>query len=379
MKIRELVLLGFIFVGSVACPASAAKAQGGAQTARPVKVGWIGPMTGGAAKYGAFQAALLAKEDINKAGGINGRPLELIMEDGKGDSKTAVSAAMKLINLDRVKYIVGGHCSPETLPVAPIAERNKVLLLAAITSSPKLTAAGDHVFRLTPVSLALADKVGEYAYDKLGIRSLSIIHEETDYARPVAEHLRDLFIARGGRVHDFVNYPPGETDFRAVLTRIKSHSPQGVFIGAQAPESAALIIQQLRDMGIKAQLFGNESTGHIVSAVGAAPELAEGIIFAEAAFNLNEPITRDFRRRYLEKFRLAELPYGIWTAEAYDAVMLLAKLIAECGDDVDRVKTCLYRVKDYHGASGRVGIDSNGDGVREYHVKQVRDGRTSSP
>lgn len=117
-------------------------------------------MTGPLSKYGALQSAQLAEEDINAAIGINGHPLQLIDEDGKGDLKTALTAAMKLVDSDGVKFILGGHCTPESLAIAPFLEREKVIMLAAITSTPKLTSAGDYIFRVTPVSLRAPELIG---------------------------------------------------------------------------------------------------------------------------------------------------------------------------------------------------------------------------
>ena len=94
----------------------------------PVTIGWIGSMTGPQQKWAAYEAAQIALEEINRQGGINGRPLRIIWEDGKGSGTAAAAAAQKLINVDHVKYILGGHCTPESLAIAPIAERAGVVM-----------------------------------------------------------------------------------------------------------------------------------------------------------------------------------------------------------------------------------------------------------
>ena len=104
------------------------------------------PLTGPAAKYRVHESALIAVEEINSSGGVNGKMIELIMEDGKCDGATAARAAQKLISIDKVKIILGGHCSTETLAIAPLAERNKVLLLASTSSSPAISGAGEYIF-----------------------------------------------------------------------------------------------------------------------------------------------------------------------------------------------------------------------------------------
>lgn len=346
----------------------------GAEEPGALKIGWIGAMTGPVAKYGAYQAALLAQDDINAAGGIKGRKLELVFEDGKCDPKTAVNAAMKLINVDKVHFIIGGHCTPESLPISSLAERNKTIMLAAITSSPKLSEAGDYIFRVTAVSTQGVDLQVPYAAQQLKLKRLAIISEETDYARPLAEHFQETFPATGGEVVAAESYTPGESDFRAILTKIKSKNPDAIYLGVQAPDRAVLILQQMRDLGIHVKIFGNEITGNAFQASGDKKDLFEGLIFPEPQIDWNAPATHDFVERFKKRFNV-ELPYGFWSAEAYDAVMLMAKVIGECGDDVEKVKACLYATKGYPGISGSVGIDTKGDGIRTYLLKIVENGQ----
>lgn len=346
------------------------------QPAAPIRIGWIGAMTGPIAKYGSFQSAQLAQEDINSAGGIEGRPIEIIFEDGKGDGRSAAAAAQKLIGIDRVRYIVGGHCSPESLAIAPIAERNKVLMLAAITSNPKLTTAGDHIFRLTAVSTRHAELLVPYAMGELGLKRFAIVYEETDYARPPAERFAELVREKGGNLVDLQSYNPGETDFRSILARLRTKSPQALYVGVQSPDSAVLLLRQLKELEVNVTLLGNEITGNTASDAAAAP-LFEGMIFAEPAFDLEQADTREFVARYKARFKVDSLPFGFWTAEAYDAVRLLSATIERCGEAVENVRHCLYQVKNYPGVSAPVTIDRNGDGVRIYVLKKVIAGKAT--
>jgi len=114
----------------------------------PIRVGWIGSLTGPALKYGSHNAAMLAEEVINARGGINGRKLQLVYEDARCEGKFAVGSLMKELNVDNLRLIVGGHCSPESSAMAPIAEKYGAVLLAATSSSPKLTGVSDNFFVL---------------------------------------------------------------------------------------------------------------------------------------------------------------------------------------------------------------------------------------
>ena len=343
----------------------------------PIKVGWIGGMTGPTAKYGSFQSAQLAEEVINANGGINGQPLKLIYEDGKANGAAAVAAANKLINFDKLKFIVGGHCTPESLPISSIIEKSKVLMLAAITSSPKLSDAGDYVFRVTAVSTSGVDLLVPLADKNSPSKKYAIIYELTDYAEPLAQHFRHKIEALLGKVVHFEGYLPGTTDFRTLLLRAKANGADSLYLSVQAPESAQLIFQQMQDLDLHLKAYGNEITANSVLAAQGKENLFEGLIFAEPEFDLQNPETHQFVDQFKERFNVSELPFGIWSAEAYDAVVLLAATIAKCGDDVDAVKACLYRVKDYRGASGLISIDKNGDGQRKYVLKKVLNGTIS--
>jgi branched-chain amino acid transport system substrate-binding protein len=352
-----------------------AHTQQAADVKEPLRIGWIGPMSGPTAKYGAYQAAMLAEADINAAGGIRGRPLKLIFQDGKASGRESVTAANYLINVEHVHYIVGGHCTPESLPISSVAERNKVLMMAAITSSPKLTPAGDYVFRVTAVNTQGVDKLLPYIQQHSLGKRFGVIYEETDYAEGLGEYFRQKAPSFGFEVATFDGYAPGEQDFRGILTRIKQARLDGLYISVQAPDAAVLIAQRMRELGINALILGNELTGNAAQLGAQTGTLFEGLIFAEPRFDRESPAVKALRLKFKEHFGAADLPYGIWTAEAYDAVRVMADAIGRCGDDVEKVKNCLYQTRSYPGVSGPIGFDENGDGTKSYVLKTVRQGQ----
>ena len=134
-----MILLCLIFAG---CTIT------GNVTKETIRIGAIGPFTGDAAVYGQSEknAIELAVQEINLDGGINGKKLEVIYEDGKCNGMDAATAAQKLINVDKVDIILGGVCSGETLAIAPLAEANEVLVFSSFSSSPDVTNAGDFIF-----------------------------------------------------------------------------------------------------------------------------------------------------------------------------------------------------------------------------------------
>ena len=149
----------------------------------PIVVGFISPLTGDAATYGepGQKVTQLAVAEINNAGGINGRELQVIYEDGKCNGKDAASAMQKLVNVDKVQAVLGGFCSGESLAAAPIANANKVLLFSPGSSSPDLTEAGPYFFRNYPSDESQGKVLAEVAYNTKEWKKVGVIQEQLDY------------------------------------------------------------------------------------------------------------------------------------------------------------------------------------------------------
>jgi branched-chain amino acid transport system substrate-binding protein len=145
----------------------------GVQPENSIKIGWISDLSSATSKYGAYEAGMLAVNEINSNGGINGKKIELIVEDGKCDTKEAITAINKLINIDGVKFVLGGHCTAESMAIAPIVEQNKIIMLAAITSTPLLSDAGDYIFRTSSISTVQSDLMAKAAIGK-GVKKLQL-------------------------------------------------------------------------------------------------------------------------------------------------------------------------------------------------------------
>ncbi len=344
----------------------------------PYKIGFVGAMTGPVAKYGSYEATKLAVDDINNSGGINGHQIQLIAEDGKCDSKAAVDAMNKLIDVDKVQIVLGGHCTPESLAIAPIAESKKVLMLASITTSPALSAytnKGGYVLRTSPVSVTQADIVSDYSYNKLNLKKMAVVYEQTDYARPIAEKMRDDFNKLGGNTVVFESYAPGTTDFRTILTKVKAQGADSIYLSAQSPDAALNFMQQVKELGLdNLKLFGND-VASIPANIQKQPALYEGFMTALPDFDTSTGKPKAFLDEYNAKYNTKELPYGVWTAECYDSVKIIADQISKNGMDIAKINAGLRSLTDYSGVSGTFSIGSNGDGIRHYSAKIVKDGK----
>ncbi len=334
-----------------------------------LKVGFIGPLTGDAAAYGLpIQKVLnLATEEINSQGGINGKALEIIYEDAKCTGKEAATAAQKLVNIDKVNYILGGLCSGETLGAAPVTEKGKVILFSAGSGSPDITNAGDYVFRNFPSDASSGSKVARTAYE-MGYETVSIIAENTDYAQAV----KNVFVnAYEGNVLTDESYDSEGMDFRTQILKMKSKNPDAIYVLSQTPAKFGIVLQQIDELGLDVPLFTNEfaAAGDILSDYG---EYIEGAIYAEPAFDENAPRAKALLDKLNAKYGdlTGSLP-PVYLATQYDAIYLMKEAMEAVGENPEDLKEYLYNVKDRKGTVGTLTIDSNGDPEFEYVVRVI--------
>lgn len=334
-----------------------------------IKVGWIGSITGPAAKYGAFNAALLARDEINASDGVAGRRLEIIFEDGKCDGKSAATAAKKLIDIDRVQYILGGHCTPESMAIAPIATQQKVVALAAITSSPKLSHFSDYFFRITPISTAEGELLAKYAVNARALKHFAVLFEETDYAAPQAESFIDTVKTLGGDISLSSSFNPGETDFRTILSRAKVAGIDALYVGTQSPDAAKLIYKQKEEINFLISVLANDVAGNTALSIKA--DSLKGLVFADLEFDIDRPEARHFVSAYISRYGKESLVHAPQAAEAYDIVKIFASQIEKCGESSEDLRQCLSNLDSFPGAAGTISINSNHDGVRGWSLKRV--------
>jgi branched-chain amino acid transport system substrate-binding protein len=341
----------------------------GAQSG-PIKVGFIGPLTGDAAGIGtnSKEAVELAVSEINKAGGINGRQLEVIYEDGLCNGKSAVSAATKLINIDQVSAIVGGECSSETLGIVPLVESAKVVILSPCSSAPSITSAGDYIFRNYPSDSYQGKESARFAYNELGAKKVASLYCLSDYCTAINDVFQEEYKKLGGTIVANEGYEQTSRDLRAQLTKIKAANPDVIyFIGYT--EGVVVGLKQAKELGITAQMLGGDAWDdpNLAKEAGSA---AEGSIYGMVA----SPLTEEFKAAMKEKTGKDDLT--ICSPQAYDAMNILAEVMKKVGTDSTAIKNALYKVQDYDGVSGVISFDANGDvSEAKYIFKIIRGGK----
>ncbi|MBI4438261.1 ABC transporter substrate-binding protein [Candidatus Uhrbacteria bacterium] len=350
-----LIALGFVYFS----------VTGGAGAS--LKIGVLTPLTGDEASYGtAMQRAYdLAVSEVNAAGGVNGKKIELVYEDSKCEGNAAATAAQKLVEVDGVEFILGGTCSGETLAAAPTTQQAHVLLLSPSATSPDITQAGDLVFRTYPSDDREAKLVAAYA-QSVNLQRAAIISQTTDFAQGVRAAFKASY---SGTVVFDETFDSGETDFRALITKMRVSNPQMVYVIPQSPAAGELILQQLSESWMNVAVFADNAMLDR-SAIAANPSLYEEVVMAEVALP-----TQGKAASLLAAY---EVMYGrapefvAFTASAYDSVFLLAEALARAGADAQAVADYFNnQVVDWPGALGTFNFDENGDAEVELTLMQA--------
>ncbi len=334
-----------------------------------IKIGFIGPLTGDAAGLGQNTRAgvELAVEQINEAGGINGRNLEVIFEDGMCNPKESTNAANKLVNVDKVPVIIGGLCSSETLAAAPIAESGKTVLFSSCSSNPDVTNAGDYVFRDYPCDSFQGKKAAEIAYADFETRNAAILYCLSDWCVGLDQIFKETFEGLGGTIVAEESYEQTSRDLRTQLTKIKATNPELIYFVGYT-EATIVGLKQIKELGIEATLLGGDAWDD-PKIPEEAGDSAEGILYIKPF----APLTEEFKAAMEVKTGTKDVT--ICTPQAYDAVYIVAEIMKKVGTDSEKIKDELYKVEGYEGVSGTITLDENGDlATASYILKVVTDG-----
>lgn len=336
-------------------------------SANTLKIGVLTPLTGDAASYGtAMQRAYdLAVSEVNAAGGVDGRQIKLVYEDAKCDGAAAAIATQKLVDVEGVKFILGGTCSGETLAAAQITQEARVLLLSPSATSPDITDAGDLVFRTYPSDALEATLIAEHATEN-GHARAAIISEATEFAQGVRIAFKASY---SGTVVFDETFDSGETDFQALITKLRAANPQMVYVNPQSPVAGELILKQMNAAGLNVAVYANNAMLNR-SAIAADASLYEEVVMAEVQLSADGKAAA-LSAAYETLYTNAP-EFAAFTASAYDAVYLLAEAIESVGADAEAVAGYFgYQVKDWPGAIGTFNFDENGDAEIELTLTQV--------
>jgi ABC-type branched-subunit amino acid transport system substrate-binding protein len=343
-----------------ACGTSTSNSPGG-----PINVGITGPFSGPYADPGSAirNAGQLAIDDINAAGGINGRKLVALPEDDACDAQTGVQAAQKLLN-QSIIAIVGGYCSGASIPESDTLHRNGDLpFITAASSNPKFTEQGyDNVFRMVSRDDQEAPADVSFMHDFLKASKIAIMHDNTTYAKGVADSAKQAAQAGGMTVTYFDAITPGQKDYTAALEKVATTSPDVLFYTGYYPEFG-LLAKEYVALKPPYKLDGDSATvdPSVIKVAGKAL-LDPGITFTtlpttEFIHNAqNDALAKEYQKRY------GTVP-GDYSSYEYDGMMALAQALKNNGGKTDSksLNIALHAVSIASGITGPIAFDSKGD------------------
>ena len=346
--------------------------QGKTGESKVVKIGAILVLTGPDAKAGqsARQGIEMAVEEINASGGVRGRTLQMIYEDDAGEPEKAVSAFRKLVNIDHVPAIIGPMASSCVLAVAPLAEKYKVVVLSPTASSPKITYAGDYIFRNTYSDAIEGAKTAEYAFKELHYTRAAILYINNDYGLGLKDAFAQKFQSLGGQVVLAEAYDPKSTDFRSLIAKVKQAKPDFLYLAGYS--EMGQILKQAYELGVRLPVMSCIMF-EISDIARVAGKAAEGVIYAYPSYDPEKgsEITVRFAQKFKAKYGTLPDPEA---AFSYDAVKILALAMERGGFSSEGIKNALYSIKDFEGVTGKTSFDKYGDVIKPVGFKMVKNG-----
>ena len=314
------------------------------QETGPFRIGVMESLTGPGETYGTVsnQAKQLAVDEINAAGGINGRMLELVVEDSKCNAQDAITAYRKLTDVDGIKIILGTSCSGAMLGAAPLAEADGVIMFSGLATNPDIAEAGDYIFRTSLNDAQLGVDMGNTMWDD-GVRSIASIAESTDYAEGVRSASTDRFLELGGTVEEEESFPSDTTDFRSQITKLLATDPDALLVAAQAEFTGGTIVKQARELGYDGPIYGDIVVVG-TTALEVAGDAATGVKAIITDLDPNNTKATEVVNNFRSKYDYVTLQW--YLGSAYDDVYITAECLKQTKDDqdADGMRDCLYDI-----------------------------------
>jgi len=313
--------------------------------------------------------AQLAIDTINAHGGVGGIKLALNIEDTRCEPKDGVSAFNKLTSIQSIKIILGEVCSSVTLAVAPLAEKNRILLISPASTNPKITSAGDFIFRVIPSDDLRGKVFAEYIFSDVNIKQMAILYINNEGGIGNRNSFKERFTQLGGQVVTEEAYPQNTTDLRAQITKIKNTNAKGVLV-VSYPQDTIIVLKQARELNLSIPLYFQTEAVEDSNVLREAGNTSDGVVYI-----LPAPATGGKADKFAESY---ENKYGkkpeLFAAEAYDIIELIAAAItANHGKEIsaELIRDYLYSVRNFQGASGSISFDKNGDVIKPMAIKRI--------
>jgi branched-chain amino acid transport system substrate-binding protein len=347
-----------------------------------IKVAILAPLSGPVPTFGVMtrDGALLAIEEWNAKGGVLNKKIAPVVEDSQCTPDPAVNAANKVIDQDKVKYIMGEVCSKASIPVSEIANAKKVVQISSTSTNPDVTVGKDgkvkdYVFRACFIDPFQGTVGAKFALDTLKAKNAFIMLDQAnDYVKGLAEFFEKAYTAGGGKIVGKETYTSKDTDFSAILAKVAAAKPDVIYL-PDYYNVVNLVTKQAKEKGIKAVFMGGDGW----DSADLDKKAAEGGFFTnhyspEDSRAEVQNFVKAFGAKFKDDKGQPKVPDAL-AALAYDATNMLLQAIKEAGaDDTAKVKDAMAKIQ-FNGVSGKITLDANHNPVKSATILAVKDGK----
>ena len=360
----------FIYAG---LGAIAAATMATAAWADDIMVATAGPMTGQYASFGEQMknGAELAVEEINAAGGVNGKMLKLSVGDDACDPKQAVAVANKFVG-EGVVFVAGHFCSGSSIPASAVYAEEGIVQISPASTNPKLTdeRAGPGVYRVCGRDDQQGAVAGAYIADKFAGKKVAIIHDKTAYGKGLADETKKALNAAGMEEAMYEAYTAGEKDYTALVSKLKAEGIDVLYVGGYHTE-AGLIVRQMREQGMDTQLISGDAlvTDEYWGITG---EAGEGTLMTFAP----DPTKFAAAKEVVDKFKAKGINPEGYTLYIYAAMKIWADAANAAGSTDLEAITAKLNGTTYETVLGPIAFDAKGDVTEASYVWYIwKDGK----
>ena len=334
-------------------------------------------LTGNVANYGksTLSGLKLAVDQVNKAGGVNGKQLVVVESDNKSEPAESGNSVTKLITQDKVVAVVGPATSGCVFAATPVVTSNKVPLIAPCATAPAITVDNgqvkEFIFRACFIDPFQGRVMAEFADKTLGVKNVAILHDaSSDYSKGLAEVFEKTLNEKGGKVVAKEAFLSKDIDFKAALTKIKAANPEAIYIPGYY-EEVAKIIKQTREIGLNVPLIGWDSP-KLVEIAG--PEALNNTYFS-SAFSVQDQ-TESVQKFIADYKAMYQKDPDIFCMQGYNAGLVLADALKRAGDGADGTKlaAAIAATKDLPVASGKLTYDKDHNPIISAIIIEMKDG-----
>jgi len=339
-----------------------------------IKIGYFGDLTGPTFNFGqsAINGVLMAASEINQNGGINGRQIDVVIEDDKGSPEEAARLTAKLIDQDKVVAIIAGGTSGNSRAAAPKAQSSHIPFISPSSTDPAVTQVGSYIFRACFVDSFQGEVMARFAVNTLKAQKAAVLYDfNSPYGRGLTQYFELSIGKLGGRIVSEQSYMQGDPDFKGQLSTIKAAEPDVIYIPGYYGD-VALIAKQARLIGLTQPLLGGDGWD--------APELWQlggdalngAYISTHYSIDNPSPAIQSFVEQY--KQRYGNLLPDAHAALAYDAARLLFDALTRIGStDPDKLREALAQTKNFAGVTGVISMDGDRNAVKPAVVLKLED------